>query len=115
MGLSGRMKIWKTEYAGFKGSYVTRLTGGSDMSHAGVIIQKDEKPISVENYSGHTTVIYEHDTAAPADPNEGFAMKGGDFKIAKAAANSGITLRTDNEGLNTASNEAADKIWSAGH
>lgn len=102
-------KYGKTEYAGFKGSYVTRLTGGSDMSHAGVIIQKDEKPISVENYSGHTTVIYEHDTAAPADPNEGFAMKGGDFKIAKAAANSGITLRTDNEGLNTASNKAADK------
>ena len=102
-------KYGKTEYAGFKGSYVTRLTGGSDVSHAGVIIQKDEKPISVENYSGHTTVIYEHDTAAPADPNEGFAMKGGDFKIAKAAANSGITLRTDNEGLNTASNKAADK------
>ena len=102
-------KYGKTEYAGFKGSYVTRLTGGSDMSHAGVIIQKDEKPISVENYSGHTTVIYEHDTAAPADPNEGFAMKGGDFKIAKAAANSGITLRTDNEGLDTASIKAADK------
>ena len=102
-------KYGKTEYAGFKGSYATRLTGGSDVSHAGVIIQKDEKPISVENYSGHTTVIYEHDTAAPADPNEGFAMKGGDFKIAKAAANSGITFRTDNEGLNTASNKAADK------
>ena len=102
-------KYGKTEYAGFKGSYATRLTGGSDASHAGVIIQKDKNPISVENYSGYTTVIYEHDTAAPADPNEGFAMKGGDFKIAKAATNSGIILRTDNAGLNTASDKAADK------
>lgn len=63
----------------------------------------------MENYSGHTTVIYEHDTAAPADPNEGFVIKGGDFKIAKAAANSGITLRTDNVGLDTASDKADDK------
>lgn len=102
-------KYGKTNYAGFKGSYATRLTGGSDASHAGIIIQKDEKPISVENYSGHTTVIYEHDTAAPADPNEGFVIKGGDFKIAKAATNSGIILRTDNAGLNTASDKAADK------
>lgn len=36
-------------------------------------------------------------------------MKGGDFKIAKAAANSGITLRTDNTGLNTSSTKAEDK------
>ena len=102
-------KYGKTNYAGFKGSYATRLTGGSDASHAGIIIQKDEKPISVENYSGHTTVIYEHDTAAPADPNEGFVIKGGDFKIAKAAAGSGITMRTGSKGLNTDSVKAKDK------
>lgn len=102
-------KYGKTEYAGFKGSYATRLTGGSDASHAGIIIQKDEKPISVENYSGHTTVIYEHDTAAPADPNEGFVIKGGDFKIAKAAAGSGITMRTGSKGLDTDSVKAKDK------
>ena len=102
-------KYGKTNYAGFKGSYATRLTGGSDASHAGIIIQKDEKPISVENYSGHTTVIYEHDTAAPADPNEGFVIKGGDFKIAKAAAGSGITMRTGSKGLDTDSVKAKDK------
>lgn len=102
-------KYGKTEYAGFKGSYATRLTGGSDASHAGVIIQKDKNPISVENYSGYTTVIYEHDTAAPADPNEGFAIKGGDFKITNASAGSDIVLRTDNAGLDTASDKAADK------
>ena len=102
-------KYGKTNYAGFKGSYVTRLTGGSDASYAGVIIQKDKNPISMENYSGHTMVIYEHDTLVPMDPNEGLAIKGGDFKIGKAAAGSGIILRTNNAGLDTSSDKVADK------
>lgn len=102
-------KYGKTNYAGFKGSYVTRLTGGSDASYAGVIIQKDKNPISMENYSGHTMVIYEHDTMVPTDPNEGLAIKGGDFKIGKVAAGSGIILRTNNAGLDTFSDKVADK------
>ena len=65
--------------------------------------------VFIDNYSGNATVIYKHDTTVPADPNEGLSMKGGDFKVEKAAANSGITLRTDNAGLNTASTKAADK------
>lgn len=36
-------------------------------------------------------------------------IKGGDFIVRKAAAGSGITLRTDNTGLNTSSGKAADK------
>lgn len=102
-------KYGKTNYAGFKGSYVTRLTGGSDASYAGVIIQKDKNPISVENYSGYTTVIYDHDTTVPTNPNEGLTIKGGNFKIAKAAAGSGITMRTGSKGLDTDSVKAKDK------
>ena len=90
-------------------SRITKLTGGSDKAHAGVIVQRDKNPIKVDNYSGHTTVIYEHDTTAPADPNKGLAVKGGDLRITKATEGSGITLRTDNAGLNTASTKAADK------
>ncbi|MDU7217458.1 MAG: hypothetical protein E6293_08215, partial [Dialister sp.] len=60
-------------------------------------------------YKGHTTVIYEHDTAMPANPNMGLTIKGGDIRISKAAANSGILLRTDNAGLNTSSDKEADK------
>ena len=108
-GIPGENYYGTTADKKFHGSNPTNLYGGSDAAHAGVIIQKDKNPISVENYSGNTMVIYEHDTAVPADPNEGLSMKGGDFKIEKAAANSGITLRTDNEGLNTASTKAADK------
>lgn len=35
----------------------------------------------MDNYGGHTTVIYEHDTSVPGDPNTGLAIKGGDFRI----------------------------------
>uniref|UniRef100_UPI0028809BA1 hypothetical protein n=1 Tax=Dialister invisus TaxID=218538 RepID=UPI0028809BA1 len=80
------------------GSHVEFLQGGDAVSGAGTIYQQDAHDIHVKNYRGHTTVIYEHDATVPTNPNEGFAMKGGDFKIAKAAANSGITLRTDNTG-----------------
>ena len=90
-------------------SRVTKLTGGSDAAHGGIIFQKGNTPILVDNYGGHTTVIYEHDTSVPGDPNTGLAIKGGDFRIKKAAAGSGITLRTDNAGLNTVSTKAADK------
>ena len=91
------------------GSHVEFLQGGDAVSGAGTIYQQDAHDIHVKNYRGHTTVIYEHDATVPTNPNEGFAMKGGDFKIAKAAANSGITLRTDNTGLNTSSTKAEDK------
>ncbi|WP_454950553.1 hypothetical protein, partial [Dialister invisus] len=109
-------KYGKTEYAGFKGSYVTRLTGGSDVSHAGVIIQKDEKPISVENYSGHTTVIYKHEIKddstrenAALYGNKAASIIGGDLIITKAAEKSSITLRTDNDGLNLGSGVYTDR------
>ena len=91
------------------GSHVEFLQGGDAASRAGTIYQKDAKDIHVKNYKGHTTVIYEHDTAMPADPNMGLTIKGGDIRISKAAANSGIFLRTDNTGLNTSSDKEADK------
>ena len=91
------------------GSHVEFLQGGDAASRAGTIYQKDAKDIHVKNYKGHTTVIYEHDTAMPADPNMGLTIKGGDIRISKAAANSGILLRTDNTGLNVTSDKAADK------
>ena len=91
------------------GSHVEFLQGGDAASGAGTIYQKDAKDIHVKNYKGHTTVIYEHDTAMPANPNMGLTIKGGDIRISKAAANSGILLRTDNAGLNTSSDKEADK------
>ena len=87
----------------FEGSRLVSLQGGSDASHAGVIFQKNDKDISIDNYSGHTRVFYAHDAAMPT------TMIGGDFRIKNAAAGSAITLTTDNTGLNTESTKAADK------
>ena len=87
----------------FEGSHLTRLTGGVSADKAGQIFQKDTGNITVDNYSGYTDVYYAHEETAPK------TMIGGDFIIRKAASGSGISLITDNKGLNTSSNASADK------
>ena len=87
----------------FEGSHLTRLAGGVSADKAGQIFQKDTGNITVDNYSGYTDVYYAHEETAPK------AMIGGDFIIRKAASGSGISLITDNKGLNTSSNVSADK------
>jgi len=84
-------------------SRITNFYGGAAESSRSFIFQKNAQEIAIDNYSGHTKVVYEHDAAAPT------VMKGGDIRIAKAAENSGITLSTHNAGLNTESTKAEDK------
>lgn len=87
----------------FEGSHLTRLAGGVSADKAGQIFQKDTGNITVDNYSGYTDVYYAHEETAPK------TMIGGDFIIRKAASGSGISLITDNKGLNTSSEASADK------
>lgn len=87
----------------FEGSHLTRLAGGVSADKAGQIFQKDTGNITVDNYSGYTDVYYAHEETAPK------TMIGGNFIIRKAASGSGISLITDNKGLNTSSNASADK------
>lgn len=87
----------------FEGSHLTRLAGGASADKAGQIFQKDTGNITVDNYSGYTDVYYAHEETAPK------TMIGGDFIIRKAASGSGISLITDNKGLNTSSEASADK------
>ena len=75
------------------GSTLATLHGGKDADKAGLIYQKDNNPISVVNYSGHTTVFYEHDANDPTK------MIGGSFNITNAAEGSAITFITDNKGI----------------
>lgn len=75
------------------GSTLATLHGGSNAANAGLIYQKDTNPISVVNYSGHTTVFYEHDANDPTK------MIGGSFNITNAAEGSAITFITDNKGI----------------
>jgi putative outer membrane autotransporter barrel domain protein len=75
------------------GSTLATLHGGKDADNAGLIYQKDNNPISVVNYSGHTTVFYEHDANDPTK------IIGGSFNITNAAEGSAITFITDNKGI----------------
>ena len=91
------------------GSTLATLHGGSNAANAGLIYQKDTNPISVVNYSGHTTVFYDHDAADPTK------MIGGSFHITNAAEGSAITFITDNKGITSGfadgdSADAKDKV-----
>ncbi|WP_337477862.1 autotransporter domain-containing protein [Phascolarctobacterium succinatutens] len=91
------------------GSTLATLHGGKDAANAGLIYQKDNNPISVVNYSGHTTVFYEHDAADPTK------IIGGNFNITNAAEGSAITFITDNKGITSGfadgdSAEAKDNV-----
>ena len=93
----------------WKGSTLATLNGGKDADNAGLIYQKDTNPISVVNYSGHTTVFYDHDAADPTK------MIGGSFHITNAAEGSAITFITDNKGITSGfadgdSADAKDKV-----
>ena len=101
-------------------SRVMELHGGIDEEHRGILempyatvkfVDRENKehtwkgasPLHIHSYSGHILALYER---SADDPTE---VKGGTITIEKAAANSFITLRTDNDGLNTSSDKAADK------
>ena len=91
------------------GSTLATLHGGKDADNAGLIYQKDNNPISVVNYSGHTTVFYDHDAADPSK------IIGGSFNITNAAECSAITFITDNKGISSGfvdgdSGDAKDKV-----
>ena len=91
------------------GSTLATLHGGKDAANAGLIYQKDNNPISVVNYSGHTTVFYDHDAADPSK------IIGGSFNITNAAEGSAITFITDNKGISSGfadgdSADAKDKV-----
>ena len=93
----------------WEGSTLATLHGGKDADNAGLIYQKDNNPISVVNYSGHTTVFYEHDANDPT------RMIGGSFHITNAAEGSAITFITDNKGITSGfaegdSADAKDKV-----
>lgn len=81
--------------SGFTGSRVTKLTGGSDVAHAGNIFQKDSKALTIDNYSGYTNIYYAHEGNGEAAEN----YKAGDTIIKKAAEGSVVSLITDNTGI----------------
>ncbi len=102
-GMWENRRTSKDQYGLFAGSRVTKVAGGTAPAKAGVIVQKDSNPITIDHYSGHTILVYDHEASSPA------TMIGGDTIIANAEAGSGITMRTSSRGLDTNSGKAKDK------
>lgn len=102
-GMWENRRTSKDQYGLFAGSRVTKVAGGTAPAKAGVIVQKDSNPITIDYYSGHTILVYDHEASSPA------TMIGGDTIIANAEAGSGITMRTNSRGLDTNSGKAKDK------
>lgn len=82
----------------FKGSHVSMLTGGESADKAGHIFQNDSKAITADYYSGYTDVYYAH----TGDGSTTDKYEGGDTIISSAAEGSGISLITNNEGIDLA-------------
>ena len=112
---SGTLNLWLRDSAawhnespgtvlpnGYTGSRISKLSGGDDPETAGVIFQNDDKNITIGDYEGYTRVFYKHDASTPKN------IRGGELHIENAASDSGITLTTDNGGLNTDSTAEAD-------
>lgn len=108
-GATWNNQVTHKESQYFKGSRLTKLTGGATSEKRGVIFQQDEKDIIIDDYRGHTLVIYDHKDAKENLSDKGLSMKGGNIIIGKAEDGSEITLRTSNNGLAIDSDKEEDK------
>lgn len=106
--------VWNNEAYGkvkdgFTGSR-TKVTGGSDMDHAGYIVQKDANQLTIDQYSGSMKLVYAHSGDGTSYDNDYAA---GDTKILDAADGSQITIFTDSAGINTEDIPSVERTMSA--
>lgn len=98
-GATWNNELWGPTYdaaGAFQGSVIDTFVGGSTAETAGNIYQKDSNDLTLSKYSGWTNVYYAHNDETPD------TMIGGDTIIGSAAAGSGITMITENNGVTTA-------------
>ena len=81
----------------YTGSKVEHLIGGATEGSRGIIQAVDARPITINNYAGHTAVDYEK--GAPAAENGK-----GEIVINHAATGSSVTLRSSVEALKEQAN-----------
>ena len=88
------------------GTYINKLVGAKDKQKAGTIIQNNPSDMTIDNYQGHTKVLYAHDKENPK------TVIGGNITINTAEKESGITLLTDRENIGLG-NEAITPVLEA--
>ena len=86
----------------YEGSIVDNFVG-----NRGYIYQKDSHDLTIKNYSGNTTIVYEHDESNPVD----FAA--GDVIIEKTTGKAAVTMYTDNKGIDMDNGDQVDQVLDA--
>lgn len=76
-------------------TYLNKLAGGANSAQTGYIYARDKAGINIADYSGYTTVFYEHLNSGVNASD----YTAGDITIQKAASGSGITLVTTNNNV----------------
>ena len=100
----------KDHYGIYNGvSYVNRLTGGSDDSHAGWIYQKDSAGIQIADYSGYTNIVYDHS----GDGTDVSDYAAGSVTIGHAAEGSVVNLVTGSSGIDMGDDAQKDRVLNA--
>ena len=97
----------------YHGSSLKQLVGGENAASTGYIYQKDSAALNLGNYSGYTTIFYEHSNAG----TESSDYTAGNTIVNTAKEGSNITLITNNvdtnntETVNAALNALAGKLY----
>ena len=95
--------------SGLFGSRINKLTGGATAATAGIIVQNDARPITIDSYSGYTKFIFSHNNSGTAITD----YSAGDIIIKNAASGSNVSLITDNQGINTSNTTVVDNVLGA--
>ena len=98
-GAAWNNEAWGKTNDAFDGSHISKLTGGDSQAVAGVIYQKDAKPLTIDHYSGNTTIIYQ-------GSNNGKTYAAGDTIIQAADKGSYVKLIGENTGIDVSSEDA---------
>ena len=103
--------VWNNEAWGktndaFDGSHISKLTGGESQAVAGVIYQKDVNPLTIDHYSGNTTIIYQ-------GSNNGKTYAAGDTIIQAADKGSYVKLIGENTGIDVSNADAVRDAMTA--
>ena len=105
-GATWNNEAWGKTNAAFDGSHVTKLAGGESQAVAGVIYQKDAKPLTIDHYSGNTTIIYQ-------GSNNGKTYEAGDTIIQAADQGSYVKLIGENTGIDVSNTDAVRDAMTA--
>ena len=105
-GAAWNNEAWGKTNDAFDGSHISKLTGGESQAVAGVIYQKDAKPLTIDHYSGNTTIIYQ-------GSNNGKTYAAGDTIIQAADKGSYVKLIGENTGIDVSNTDAVRDAMTA--